>query len=312
MASETTAIRVPEVPVEAPVYLVYPRRFYVLFVFSFLAFNQCIMWLTFSPIARQAEVYYNISEATVDLLLNWGPIIFIPCLPLTSILLSIPNGLRYCVIILAITDFLAALARILPSLIFTATSAHFNSVALPLIHVGQILNAACGPLVMAPVSQLSSLWFAPHERTRATTVAIFANNFGGAIGFLISPSIVSSPEDVPHLLYVHFGLAFVACVLALIYFPAQPPSPPSAAAELLINHPTTTENSRNWRAFLEDVWKCLTNPAFLLLSTAGGLIYGTFGAWTSLYDVLLESENYTESAAGKPLEILILMSIWMF
>ena len=304
MASETTAIKVPEVPVETPVYIVYPRRFYVLFVFSFLAFNQCLMWLTFSPIARQAETYYNISEATVDLLLNWGPIIFIPCLPLTSILLNRPKGLRYCVIILAITDFLAALARILPSLIIKATSPNFNSVALPLIHIGQILNAACGPLVMAPVSQLSCLWFAPHERTRATTVAIFANNFGSTIGFVISPFMVSSPNDVPHLLYLHFGLAFAACVLALIYFPAHPPSPPSAAAELLSSPPTTTENNRNWRAFLRDVWTCLTNPAFLLLSTAGGLVYGTFGAWTSLYDVLLQAENYTESDAGKSIEVL--------
>jgi hypothetical protein len=299
MTSETAETKIEVAPIETPVYLVYPRRFYVLFVFSFLAFNQCLMWLTFSPIARNAETYYNITVDTVDLLLNWGPIIFIPCLPLTSILLNMPNGLRYCVIILAITDFLAALARIIPSIILKSTASNFNAVALPFIHIGQILNAACGPLVMAPVSQLSCLWFAPHERTRATTVAIFANNFGATVGFVISPFLVALPEHVPRLLYVHFGLAFVACVLALLYFPAGPPSAPSAAAELLINNPNSSETSHNWRNFLKDIWTCLSNPAFLLLSTAGGLIYGTFGAWTSLYDVLLEPEKYTESQAGK-------------
>jgi FLVCR family MFS transporter len=300
MTSETAETKIEVVPIEtAPVYLVYPQRFYVLFVFSFLTFNQCLMWLTFSPIARNTEVYYNITVDTVDLLLNWGPIIFIPVLPLTSILLNMPNGLRYCVIILAIMDFIAALARIIPSIILKSTASNFNAVALPFIHIGQILNAACGPLVMAPVSQLSCLWFAPHERTRATTIAIFANNFGATVGFVISPFLVALPEHVPHLLYVHFGLAFVACVLALLYFPARPPSAPSAAAELLINNPTSSETSHNWRNFLKDVWTCLSNPAFLFLSTAGGLIYGTFGAWTSLYDVLLEPENYTESQAGK-------------
>jgi MFS family permease len=151
---------------------------------------------------------------------------------------------------------------------------------------------------MAPVSQLSCLWFAPHERTRATTVAIFANNFGATIGFLISPYIVSAPDDVPNLLYVHFGLASVGCLLALIYFPAQPPSAPSAAAELLINNPTSTENSHDWRTFFKDIWTCLSNPAFLFLCTAGGLVFGTFGAWTSLYDVLLEPEHYSEAEAG--------------
>ena len=264
----TNETKIEVAPIETPVYIVYPRRFYVLFVFSFLTFNQCLIWLTFSPIARNAEDYYNITEATVDLLLNWGPIIFIPCLPLTSILLNMPNGLRYCVIILAITDFLAALVRIIPSIILKSTASNFNAVALPFIHIGQILNAACGPLVMAPVSQLSCLWFAPHERTRATTVAIFANNFGAAVGFIISPYIVTLPEHVPRLLYVHFGLAFVACVLALIYFPARPPSAPSAAAELLINNPTSSETSHNWRKFLKDIWTCLSNPAFLFLSTS--------------------------------------------
>ncbi|UJR27517.1 hypothetical protein I4U23_008801 [Adineta vaga] len=256
------------------------------------------MWLTFSPIARNTETYYNITEATVDLLLNWGPIIFIPCLPLTSILLNLPSGLRYCVLLLAVTDFLGALSRILPSIIMSSTDPKFNSIALPFIHVGQILNAACGPLVMAPVSQLSSLWFAPHERTRATTVAIFANYLGSGVGFAISPIIVALPEHVPRLLYIHFGLAFVACVLSLIYFPAQPPTAPSAAAELLILNPTNNATSHNWRTFSKDIWKCLTTPSFVLLSTAGGLLYGTLGAWTSLYDVLLEPEHYTEAQAG--------------
>ncbi|CAF5149580.1 unnamed protein product, partial [Rotaria magnacalcarata] len=220
-----------------PVYVLYTQRFYVLFMFSFLAFNQCLIWLTFSPIARSTEVYYNISEATVDLLLNWGPIIFVPCLPLTYILLNKHNGLRSCIVLLSIVDFLAALVRILPIVITKPSSPNFSSISLPFLHFGQILNAACGPLAMAPVSQISCLWFAPHERTRATTVAVLANYFGSTIGFVISPFIVSSPDYVPHLLYVHLGLAFIACTLALLFFPSYPPSAPSAAAESLMRNP---------------------------------------------------------------------------
>ncbi len=89
MKSDTTesVLTLPTTPI-TPVYVLYSHRFYVLFVFSFLAFNQNLIWLTFSPIARSAEAYYNITDATVDLLLNWGSIIFIPCLPLTYILLN--------------------------------------------------------------------------------------------------------------------------------------------------------------------------------------------------------------------------------
>ena len=287
-----------------PVYVVYPQRFYVLFVFSFLAFNQCIMWLTFSPIARSAKDYYHISDSTVILLLNWGPIIFIPCLPLTYVLLNKPNGLRKCVLILAIADFIAAALRLVPSILVTTPTSEHTPMILTFFHLGQILNAACGPLVMAPVSQLSCLWFAPHERTRATTIAIFANNFGSTIGFAISPLVVTEASDCPRLLYIHMGLAFVACVLALIYFPAQPPTPPSAAAELITHDPDVVKTHHNWRVFLGDVWKCLINPSFLLLSTTGGLLMGMMGAWTGLYDIILAPE-YTEAQAGKDKHVTI-------
>ena len=281
-----------------PAYVVYPQRFYVLFVFSLLAFNQCMIWLTFSPIAQSAKQYYHISDSTVILLLNWGPIIFIPCLPLTYMLLNKPHGLRKTVLVLAITDFIGAALRLVPSILVTTPTSEHVPLIMTFFHLGQILNAACGPLVMAPVSQLSCLWFAPHERTRATTIAIFANNFGSAIGFLISPYIVSSPEDCPRLLYVHMGFAFVACVMALIYFPAQPPTPPSAAAELISHDPEIERDHHKLQVFLRDLWTCLTNPAFVLISTAGGLLYGMMGAWTGLYDIIL-APQYDETEAGK-------------
>jgi hypothetical protein len=295
MSSSSSAIVELVPPSVTPVYKLYPQRFYVLFVFSFLSFNQCIIWLTFSPIARSVKTYYGVDDAIVTLLLNWGPIIFIPCLPLTYILLNKPNGLRKCVLILSVVDFIGATCRVVPSVLATPSS----SMTLPFLHFGQILNAACGPLVMAPVSQLSCLWFAPHERTRATTVAVFANNLGSTVGFVISPFIVSQPDYVPRLLYLHMGLAFVACILALIYFPAQPPTPPSAAAESISYNSNHEQTSHHWRTFAKDIWTCLSTPSFVFLSTAGGLVYGMLGAWTGLFDLILEPENYSESQAGK-------------
>ena len=273
------------------------RRFYVLFLFAFLAFNQCWIWLTFSPIARSAEQYYHISEATIDLLLNWGPIIFIPCLPLTYFLLNQSNGLRNCVVLLAILDFFAAMIRVIPSVIIHPSNPHFTTISLVFLHLGQILNAACGPLVMAPVSQLSCLWFAPHERTRATTIAIFSNSFGLTMGFLISPWIVTIPDNVPHLLYLHLGLAFLACILALLFFPLAPIHPPSAAATLLLQRPNNDHQTS--RQFWRDLKQCLAKPSFLLIAGAGGLMSGTLSSWTSLFDVILKTENYTEQQAGE-------------
>jgi FLVCR family MFS transporter len=282
--------------ISTPKYKVYRIRFYVLFTFCFLAFNQCLIWSTFSPIYDSTEMYYNISESTVDLFLAWGPICFIPCLPLTYFLLNKPNGLRYCVILLSIMELISTIIRIIPSL-----SVHFRSISLPFIHIGQIVNAICGPLAMVPVSQLSCLWFDTNERTRATTIAIMAYNLGSTLSFPLGPSVVSSPEDIPHLLYIHLGFAIIGFILVIIYFPGQPPTPPSPAAELLIKHPV---NEGSVRSLVHNIRRCFSTPSFILLVTASGLIGGTFGVWTSLFDVILTPLNYTDKQIGKEKKII--------
>ncbi len=266
--------------------------------FRFLLSTSALFWLTFSPISPSTQIYYGISSATVDLLLNWGPILFIPCLPLSYLLFNRKNGLRRTVILLAIAFFVATLLRVIPSIITSPSSPNFRAISLPFIHAGQIINAACGPLAMGPVSQLSSLWFGPGERTRATTLAIMASIFGGTLSFLINPSIVSRPANVPNLLYFHLALAFTAGLLALIFFPAQPPTPPSVAAELLMQGGEQNVGL-GLSAFKKGLKQCMTNPSFVLLSTAGGVMSGTFAVWTGLFATILAPEGYSEKQAGK-------------
>ncbi|UJR16965.1 hypothetical protein I4U23_003863 [Adineta vaga] len=281
------------------IYHLYRRRFYIISIFGFLAFNQCLFWLTFSPIARNAEIYYNTTEASIDLLLNWGNIICIPTFPIAYLLLNKQHGLRLSMILFAGVSLVACLLRIIPSIISSAASPQFSSIAVPFLHAGQILNAACAPLVQVSVSQVSCIWFGPNERTRATTFAITINNLGAAVGFFISPYIVDTPEHVPRLLYIHSGLALLACVLVLAYFPSYPPTPPSPAAERLTSYSfDNKKNSSFLQRFAKDLWQCMITPSFMLLSIVGGLTTGTFSTWTGLYDVILAPENYTEEQAG--------------
>lgn len=279
-------------------YRLYRSRFYVLFVFCFLSFNQCSFWLTFSPISRTAQKYYHISESTVNLLLNWGPIIFIPCLPLAYILLNKVNGLQKSVRILALTGFLSTSIRLLPSFLPVETDPISSSFSIVCIHLGQILNAACGPLVMAPASQLSCLWFGSHERTRATTLAIIAGSLGSTVSFVMSPWIVNSAEDIPNLLQIHFIFASMACLLTFIYFPSQPPSPPSLAAQFLIENSINEQHQNSFRVYLINTYQCFQNRSFVYLCSIGGLLSGAFAAWTSLFANTLASENFTEQQAG--------------
>jgi hypothetical protein len=297
---------------ETNVFRVYPQRFWVLFVFSFLAFNQCMFWLTFSPIASSTEQFYNVTEATVDLLLNWGPIIFLPTLPLTYLILNTHHGLRKCVLIFAIVSLVATVIRLIPSVVISRSHRYFHDITVPFLHIGQILIAATGPIGMALVSQLSCLWFAPHERTRATTIAILGSSLGGAAAFLISPNLVTGPAHVPYLLYLHTGLALLACICTLTYFPAEPPSPPSAAAHLLVVERFKTERlMETLKRFVYDIIYCFKDVSCVLLILSGGIMGGTLAAWGGLFATILAPLGYTEPQAGKILFLKMMICLFV-
>jgi MFS family permease len=281
---------------------VYPQRFWVLFIFVFLTSNQCMFWLTFSPIAGPTMAFYHITEATVDLLLNWGPIIFLPILPLVYLLLNSHHGLRKCVLIFAILPMIATCLRLIPLLVTSPTNSNFHDVSVPCLHIGQILIAIVGPIAMALVSQLSCIWFAPHERTRATTIAILGASFGGAAAFLISPFLVSQSWQVPRLLYMHAGQALVACILTLAYFPAEPPSPPSVAAGMLrTNRLIQRRSIEILKKVLLDIFRCCQNLSCVLLILSGAAIGGTFTAWGGLFATILTPLGHSEIEAGEKL-----------
>ena len=154
-------------------FTLYPARFLILFTFSLLSFNQSLFWLTFSPISDEAEAYYDVDVNTVNLLLNWGPIIYIPCQFLTFWIASINGGLRKVVLTSSTLCSTAMLLRIVPNLLWSPSSPTFRANAIYFLHAAHILNAAAGPLVMSTVSQCSALWFGVNERAKATSIAIF-------------------------------------------------------------------------------------------------------------------------------------------
>ena len=147
-------------------FTLYPARFLILFTFSLLSFNQSLFWLTFSPISDEAEAYYDVDVNTVNLLLNWGPIIYIPCQFITFWIASVHGGLRKVVLCSSTLCTVAMLLRLIPNLLWSPTSDTFRANAIYFLHAAHILNAAAGPLVMSTVSQCSALWFGVNERAK--------------------------------------------------------------------------------------------------------------------------------------------------
>lgn len=246
------------------------------------------------PAATQAaEEYYGVSVDTVDLLLNWGPIVFIPVLPCVVSRAahsgSLPTIVRTGALLCAVCCVLRLLPTWMPG---TLLGQYANSRGIALVHLGHILNAAVGPIVMAPPPYLSSIWFGEKERTTATAVAVMANQLGAAVGFF-APWVVKDAADIPHLLTIHFVLSLITLVMVLVYFPPMPPTPPSPSASMAAALPAAHKAS---------VWKEFTtaglNPSFLLLALSGGISCGVYNAWTGSLDTILPTSIYTPKKAG--------------
>lgn len=142
---------------------------YTLAVFALLTTNQTVFWFSFSSAPAPVNAYFGTSDADLDLLLNWGPIVFLPVCPFVAWLLRRPTGLNTALRSGAFMCFIACAVRSVPCLL--APDLRSSRRVQLLLHAGQIINAAVGPIVMSSPSLLSALWFPPHRRATATSLA---------------------------------------------------------------------------------------------------------------------------------------------
>ena len=142
------------------------RRWLVLLVYSWIEFNQALVWITYSASAPEAKVLYGkqLSESGINLLLNWGPILYLVFVPIVMVMLSNNfrgKGVYYTIGLGAVLCAAGSIVRMIP----TWCSVQQHPIALLLIHVGQILNGAAGPSMAGACSAFAACWFAPDERT---------------------------------------------------------------------------------------------------------------------------------------------------
>lgn len=265
-----------------------PARYYVLALFFVLMANQCLFWFTFSADPATFKKYYpGLTTPTIDQLLNWGPITFVPTVPFVSWLLIQENGLQKCMRLNACLCFSACAVRCIPCLVSAHTREQHRWLLL-LLHAAQILNGIAGPVLIAAPSRLSALWFPPHQRTTVTAVAN-ASFVGAAVGFFLCPAILNdNPDNVPHLLLITLGLASVPLVAVLIHCPDHPVVPVSSAVEIV---PGKHGRPLGPRAFVMDAFRVgCGNVQLLILMLVTALSIGIYDGWTGLLPQILTSE----------------------
>jgi len=282
-------------------------RFVALGVFAVVSCTQCITWFTFS-MSRPAffEEFFGITRSELDLLLNYGPIFFLPFAPLVSWMLTLRNGLRKTEIFGAVLACAGACIRLVPC--FVASPAARHSLGMRIfLHIGQALNAAAGPVAMSPVSLLSSRWFPLSERTTATSFAFLSNTSGVAIGFLLGPALVPDSASAPRIIYLEAALSIFALLAALFLFPTDPPQPVQQQQQLSVQTEAVAAAASTssvppppppQQSFFKGVLACVKSPSTMLAVFAAGVQSGLYSSWAGLLLQILEPLSYTPSQAG--------------
>ena len=107
-------------------------------------------------------MYEQVDSAAVDLMLNWGPIIY--CLVVIPVMIysKKPGSGRVLLIVGGTLCAVGATARLIPVWIDGLP----HTLTMCLVHFGQILNAAVGPIVMSlppKVTRGASVWWQVDE-----------------------------------------------------------------------------------------------------------------------------------------------------
>ena len=260
------------------------QRLYVIAVFSTYAFMQGLCWAIPGPLSGAYSVLYGADASFVQLLVNIGPIVYIPLsLPL-ALWMDRPNGVRGSVVLGVSLVFVG---QVLRTLAFDG-----GTLSTALLVLSYVLNAASGPVAMGAVGRISEAFFPPDQRATATAVMAEANLLGIAGAMLVGPLIVQSSvlSEMDNYNYALLGVLVPLQLAAMLYFPSEPAAAPSASAAQLKEH-DRKGGAMSLAAQWATVRALLASPSFVVLVSAYGFATGMFGSWATVLSINLASCN---------------------
>lgn len=288
---------------------VYKRRWYVLILFSLLAFTQGSFWITWGPIAASSEYAFGWSDADIALYANWGPIAFIVTALVMSWIVDV-KGLRWACVLAA---FLVAASGGIRCITDKPPYVKWTA------NIAQILNGIAGPVCFGVAPVLSSIWFPTDQRTTATALSVQISGLSGAVQFLLGPYLVPDPgvhnnssmvnesldglvtkaaynetgdripairNDIMNYMYIQAGWSGFILILILVYFPAKPPTPPTKSASMD-------------RIDYKQGLKCLLrHKKFWIICITYSLCTGVFECWQNVFDTILKPHDISQEEVG--------------
>ncbi|RUS89594.1 hypothetical protein EGW08_002612 [Elysia chlorotica] len=276
---------------------VYWRRWLMLSLFCVLSFSNAFQWIHLNIIANVIGKFYNESlphsdyerNTAIDMLSMVYMLAYIPLIFPATWLLD-KRGLRLCCIVGAALNAAGAWLK----------CASISPDRFGLLMFAQTVCAAAQLFVLGIPARLAAVWFGPNEVSTATSIGVFGNQVGVAVGFLLPPILVPSEHDLDSLSrdfqVMFYGAAAgttALLILIILLFRDRPPEPPSRAQQLAVEA-AIHDN------YLQSLLRLVKNRNFVMLTLAYGINTGSFyGISTLLNAIILGYFEDEEQNAGK-------------
>ncbi|CAD6189913.1 unnamed protein product [Caenorhabditis auriculariae] len=276
---------------------VFAKRWAILVIFILLSASNGAQWIEYSIIANIIAQFYDVSFSAVD----WTSMIYM----LTYIFFFIPAawlldrwGLRVSILLGAAGNCFGAWIKLL--------STHPDGFWITFL--GQTIVGASQMFTLGIPPRLAAVWFGPDEVSRACAAGVFGNQLGIAVGFVLPPLLVSNgtSDEIAYDLNTMFlssaVLNSIILALAICFFTARPPLPPSLA-QLTAQEEKAFDNN-----FWSTLRKLMTNKDFILLFITYGINTGVFYAISTLLSQMVLSVYPEETVAVGQVGLLIVVA----
>ncbi len=205
-------------------YRVYGYRWVVLGVFMLTNIVIQMLWITYAPITGPAAEYYKVTDLQIGTLAM--------SFMITYIFLSFPASW--------VIDKYGFRLAVSIGCVFMAVFSILRGVVGA--NYGLVLACSVGiaigqPFLMNSWTKVPANWFSQNERATAVGLVTLANLLGTAVGFGLTPVLVSSNISIPTVQVIFGVAAAVSTVLFIILSrerPVTPPCPPEMEVRSLM------------------------------------------------------------------------------
>ncbi|XP_025988428.1 feline leukemia virus subgroup C receptor-related protein 2 [Solenopsis invicta] len=276
---------------------VYKKRWLMLILYMIYA-GVNSQWIEYAIITNIVTRYYGVSSLMVD----WTSMIFMAIyvvFAFPALYVIDKCGLRWTIIIGTALNCLGGWIKT-----FSVNPDKFY-----VLFIGHSVVALAQTVVLPLPGHLAAQWFPSTELSTATSLGIFGNQLGIALGFLLVPIMVKNHDsldnigkDLTRLCWIIAIIGTIVFGLVLVLFQNEPKLPPSETRAL-----QKLNRAKKKEEIMAPIKRLSKNKNYMMLCNCYGLNVGVLNTVSTLLNqiFLAHFENGEEDAGRIGLAIIL-------